>query len=235
MVCPDCQFAKRCTQRPEELWQSIESGELGLAFELPELGYACNALEPYIDERTMEIHHTKHHAACTANLNAALEGYPDLQGMSVESLLADLGSLPEGIRTAVRNNGGGYANHNLFWTVCAPGGNHSDYSSEALRKALHSSFGSYLNCKEEFSAAAASRFGSGWAWLEAAGDGSLSITFTPNQDSPLVEGRIPIFGLDLWEHACYLKYQNRRADYIDAFFYVINWTEVTRRYEAATS
>ena len=149
--------------------------------------------------------------------------------------LADLGSLPEGIRTAVRNNGGGYANHNLFWTVCAPGGNHSDYSSDALKKALHSSFGRNLNCKDEFCAAAASRFGSGWAWLEAAGDGSLSITSTPNQDSPLMEGRIPILGLDVQEHACYLKYQNRRADYIDAFFYVINWTEVTRRYEAATS
>ena len=183
-----------------------------MAFKLPELGYTYNAQEPHIDARTMEIHYTKHHAAYTAKLNAALEGYPDLQGRSVESLLADLGSLREGIRTAVRNNGGGYANHNLFWTVCAPGGNHSDYCSEAPRQAFHLSFGSYLNCKEEFCAAAESRFGSGWSWLEAAGDGSLSITSTPNQDSPPMEGRIPIHGLDVWEHACYLKYQNRRAD-----------------------
>ena len=175
-----------------------------MAFELPELGYAYNAQEPHIGARTMEIHHTRHHAAYTANLNAALESCPDLQGMPVETLLADLGSLPEDIRTTVRNYGRGYANHNLFWTVCAPGGNHSDYSSDALKKALHSSFGSYLNCKKAFCVAAASRFGSGWAWLEAAGDGSLSITSTPNQDSPLMEGRIPILGLDVQEHAYYL-------------------------------
>ncbi len=206
-----------------------------MSFELPEPGYAWDVLEPYIDARTMEIHHTKHHASYTANLNAALEGYPDLQGMSAESLLADLGSLPEGIRTAVRNNGGGYANHNLFWTVCAPGGNHSDYASEALRKALHSSFGSYLNFKEEFSAAAVTRFGSGWAWLVAASDGSLSITSTPNQDTPVMDGKTPILGLDVWKHAYYLNYQNRRPDYIAAFFNVVNWAEVSRRYEAATS
>ena len=204
-----------------------------MAFELPELGYAYDALEPQIDARTMEIHHTKHHASYTANLNAALADHADLQGMSAEALVADLGSLPEGIQTAVRNNGGGFVNHNLFWTVIAPGGNSEDMASDALRSAVDTAFGSYETFKSQFSAAAATRFGSGWAWLLAAGDGSLSITSTPNQDTPLMDGQTPILGLDVWEHAYYLNYQNRRPDYIAAFFSVINWAEVSRRHAAA--
>ncbi len=204
-----------------------------MAYAIPELGYAYDALEPHIDARTMEIHHTKHHASYTANLNAALEGHADLQGMSAEALVADLGSLPEGIQTAVRNNGGGFVNHNLFWTVIAPGGNSEDMASDALKSAVDAAFGNYENFKTQFSAAAATRFGSGWAWLLAAGDGSLSITSTPNQDTPLMDGQTPILGLDVWEHAYYLNYQNRRPDYIAAFFNVINWAEVSRRHAAA--
>ena len=204
-----------------------------MAFELPELGYAYDALEPHIDARTMEIHHTKHHAAYTANLNAALEGHADLQGMSAEALVADLGSLPEGIRTAVRNNGGGFVNHNLFWTVIAPGGNSKEGTSDAIRGAFKAAFDSYNSFMAEFSAAAATRFGSGWAWLVTDSAGVLSITSTPNQDSPLMDGMTPVLGLDVWEHAYYLNYQNRRPDYIAAFFNLANWTEVSRRYDAA--
>ena len=204
-----------------------------MAFELPELGYAYDALEPHIDARTMEIHHTKHHASYTANLNAALEGHADLQGMSAEALVADLGSLPEGIRTAVRNNGGGFVNHNLFWTVIAPGGNSKEGTSDAIRGAFKAAFDSYNSFMAEFSAAAATRFGSGWAWLVTDSAGVLSITSTPNQDSPLMDGMTPVLGLDVWEHAYYLNYQNRRPDYIAAFFNLANWTEVSRRYDAA--
>lgn len=202
-----------------------------MAFELPPLPYAFEALEPHIDARTMEIHHDKHHGAYTNNLNAALEGHPGLQSKTIEALLADLNSVPEAIRTTVRNNGGGYANHNLFWVTMAPGGS-SDISAE-LQAAVEKKFGSVDVFKEEFGKAAATRFGSGWAWLVAEKDGSVYVTSTPNQDTPLMEGKTPILGLDVWEHAYYLNYQNRRADYIKAWWHVVNWGEVSRRYAAA--
>ncbi len=200
-----------------------------MAFELPSLPYAEDALEPHIDARTMGIHHGKHHASYTANLNAAVEG-TDLEGMSIEAILGDLASVPEGIRTAVRNNGGGFANHNLFWSVMGPGG--GGEPSGALADAINSAFGGFADFQSQFSAAAATRFGSGWAWLVADG-GALSVTSTPNQDTPLMSGGTPILGLDVWEHAYYLNYQNRRPDYIAAFFNVINWDAVAERYAAA--
>ena len=200
-----------------------------MAFELPALPYAFDALEPHIDARTMEIHHDKHHAAYTNNLNAALEGHSDLQGKSIEELLANLDSLPESIRTAVRNNGGGYANHNLFWEVLAANGGQP---SAELSAAINSAFGSMDDFKAKFADAAAKRFGSGWAWLVANTDGSVEVTSTPNQDTPLMEGKTPILGLDVWEHAYYLNYQNRRPDYIKAFWNVVNWAEVSKRYAA---
>jgi Fe-Mn family superoxide dismutase len=200
-----------------------------MAFELPSLPYAEDALEPHIDARTMGIHHGKHHAAYTGNLNAAIEG-TSLDGMSIEAILGDLDSVPEGIRTAVRNNGGGYANHNLFWQIMGPNG--GGEPSGALADAINSAFGSFADFKSAFSAAAATRFGSGWAWLVADG-GAVSVTSTPNQDTPLMDGGTPILGLDVWEHAYYLNYQNRRPDYIAAFFNVVNWDKVAELYAAA--
>ncbi len=204
-----------------------------MAFQLPELGYAYNALEPNIDAQTMEIHHTKHHAAYTNNLNGALEKHPDLQNKSIEELLGSINSIPEDIRTAVRNNGGGYHNHSLFWKVIAPGGSGESGISGDLQNAINSKFGGLDALKEKFNAAAASRFGSGWAWLVVKGDGSIDVYSTANQDSPLMEGDTPILGLDVWEHAYYLKYQNRRPEYISAFWNVVNWGEVSQRYAAA--
>ena len=200
-----------------------------MAFELPSLPYAEDALEPHIDARTMGIHHGKHHAAYTSNLNAAIEG-TSLDGMSIEAILGDLDSAPEGIRTAVRNNGGGYANHNLFWQIMGPNG--GGEPSGALADAINSAFGSFADFQSAFSAAAATRFGSGWAWLVTDG-GAVSVTSTPNQDTPLMDGGTPILGLDVWEHAYYLNYQNRRPDYIAAFFNVINWDKVAELYAAA--
>ena len=200
-----------------------------MAFELPSLPYAEDALEPHIDARTMGIHHGKHHAAYTGNLNAAIEG-TSLDGMSIEAILGDLGSVPENIRTAVRNNGGGYANHNLFWQIMGPNG--GGEPSGALADAINSAFGSFADFQSAFSAAAATRFGSGWAWL-VADSGAVSVTSTPNQDTPLMEGDTPILGIDVWEHAYYLNYQNRRPDYIAAFFNVINWDKVAELYAAA--
>lgn len=200
-----------------------------MAFELPSLPYAEDALEPHIDARTMGIHHGKHHAAYTGNLNAAIEG-TSLDGMSIEAILGDLSAVPEGIRTAVRNNGGGYANHNLFWQIMGPNG--GGEPSGALADAINSAFGSFGDFQSAFSAAAATRFGSGWAWLVADG-GAVSVTSTPNQDTPLMDGGSPILGLDVWEHAYYLNYQNRRPDYIAAFFNVINWDKVAELYAAA--
>ncbi len=199
-----------------------------MAFELPSLPYAEDALEPHIDARTMGIHHGKHHASYTANLNGAIEG-TDLEGKSIEEILGDLDAAPANIRTAVRNNGGGYANHNLFWQIMGPGGGEP---SGALAAAIDSAFGSFDDFKSAFSAAAATRFGSGWAWLVADG-GAVSVTSTPNQDTPLMDGGTPILGLDVWEHAYYLNYQNRRPDYIAAFFNVINWDKVAELYAAA--
>ena len=200
-----------------------------MAFELPSLPYAEDALEPHIDARTMGIHHGKHHAAYTSNLNAAIEGTA-LDGMSIEAILADLSAVPEDIRAAVRNNGGGYANHNLFWQIMGPDG--GGEPSGALGDAISSAFGGFGEFQSAFSAAAATRFGSGWAWLVADG-GAVSVTSTPNQDTPLMEGKTPILGIDVWEHAYYLNYQNRRPDYIAAFFNVINWTKVGELFDAA--
>ena len=197
-------------------------------FALPSLPYAEDALEPYIDARTMGIHHGKHHAGYTNKLNAAIEG-SDLVGMSIEDILGDLDAAPEDIRTAVRNNGGGYANHSLFWQIMSPDG--GGEAEGELADAINSAFGGFADFKSAFSAAAAGVFGSGWAWLVADG-GVLSVTATPNQDTPLMEGRRPILGVDVWEHAYYLHYQNRRADYIAAFFNVINWDRVAELYAA---
>ncbi|WP_270179293.1 superoxide dismutase [Alkalihalobacillus sp. CinArs1] len=199
-------------------------------FELPQLPYDFNALEPHIDEETMKIHHGKHHNAYVTKLNGALEGHENLADKSLEDLLGNLDAVPEGIRTAVRNNGGGHANHTLFWQVLSPngGGEPSGDLSEAIKK----KFGSFESFKDEFASAAAGRFGSGWAWLIVKG-GELEITSTPNQDTPVMEGITPILGLDVWEHAYYLKYQNKRPDYISAFWNVVNWDEVAKRYEAA--
>ncbi|WDI43210.1 superoxide dismutase [Bremerella sp. P1] len=199
-----------------------------MAYTLPDLPYAYDALEPHIDARTMEIHHTKHHAAYIAKVNAAIEG-TDLEAKSIEDLVTDINSVPENIRGAVRNNGGGHANHSLFWTIMKPGGGSP---SGDLAAAIDSELGGFDKFKEDFSTAAATRFGSGWAWLVVSG-GKLEVMSTPNQDSPLMEGKTPILGLDVWEHAYYLNYQNKRPDYIAAFFNVINWDEVASRYAAA--
>jgi Fe-Mn family superoxide dismutase len=196
---------------------------------LPALPYAYNALEPYIDEQTMQIHHTKHHQTYVDKLNAALEGYDDLQKKSAEDLLRDLNSIPEKIRTAVRNHGGGHANHSFFWPLLWK---EVDFGGE-VAAAIKVKFGDYDTFKEQFSNAAALLFGSGWAWL-VVNNGELEITTTPNQDSPLSQGHIPILGLDVWEHAYYLKYQNRRPDYINAFFNIINWEKVDENFKAAT-
>jgi len=201
-----------------------------MAFELPQLPYAVDALEPHIDKETMNIHHTKHHNTYVTNLNAAIEGNEELQSKSIEELVANLDAVPEAIRTAVRNNGGGHANHSLFWTILTPNG--SGAPAGELADAIAAKFGSFDAFKEEFAKAAATRFGSGWAWL-VVNNGELEVTSTPNQDSPLSEGKTPILGLDVWEHAYYLNYQNRRPDYIGAFWNVVNWDEVAKRYTAA--
>ena len=202
-----------------------------MAFELPGLPYDYDALEPHIDARTMEIHHTKHHQAYINNANAALEKHSDLAGKAVEELLADLNAVPEDARTAVRNNAGGHANHSLFWTVMAPqaGGQ----PQNELATAIEASFSSFDKFREQFETAAKTRFGSGWAWLSRKSDGGLVVTSTANQDSPISEGHTPILGLDVWEHAYYLNYQNRRPDYVAAFWNVVNWEEVARRFTAA--
>ena len=199
--------------------------------ELPPLPYDYSALEPHIDERTMRIHHDKHHAGYVSKLNAALEKHPELADWSVEKLLGQIGEVPEDIRTAVRNNGGGHANHTLFWTIMGPDG--GGEPSGDLAEAIGAQFGDFSGFKEELSAAAAGRFGSGWAWLAVDASGQLAVESTPNQDSPLMEGRTPILGIDVWEHAYYLKYQNRRPDYIAAWFNTINWGAVGDNYAAA--
>lgn len=202
-----------------------------MAFQLPALPYPTNALEPHIDAQTMEIHHGKHHAAYVNNLNAALEGHADLQAKSIEEILRGIDSVPEAIRTAVRNNGGGHANHTLFWEIMTPGG--ANAPGGELAEEINAAFGSFENFRSEFAKAGAGRFGSGWAWLVVTKDGKLAVYSTANQDSPLMQGDTPILGMDVWEHAYYLKYQNRRPDYIQAFFNVINWDKVAERYAAA--
>jgi Fe-Mn family superoxide dismutase len=199
---------------------------------LPPLPYAYNALEPHIDEQTMRIHHDKHHAAYVNNLNAALEGLDALGGLAVEALIADLTQVPDAKRTAVRNNGGGHANHTLFWEVMAPGG--ASAPDGALAAAIDEAFGSFDSFKEQFAKACATRFGSGWGWLSVGANGTLLVESTANQDSPLMEGRTPILGCDVWEHAYYLHYQNRRPDYVSAWWNVVNWTEVARRFASAS-
>lgn len=198
-------------------------------FELPELGFEYDALEPHIDARTMEIHHSKHHAGYTRKLNAALESHSDLHGYSAEQLLRGLDGLPAEVRTAVRNNGGGFHNHALFWDVLTPGG--SDTPTGGLATAIDGAFGSVDALKDKLSSAAGSQFGSGWGWLAVSPFGDLQVLATANQDSPLIDGYTPIFGVDVWEHAYYLHYQNRRPDYLSAIWNVVNWDRVGARYE----
>ena len=202
-----------------------------MAYELPPLPYPYDALEPHIDAKTMEIHHTKHHQAYISKANDALQKHPDLAKKPIDDLMRDLSSVPEDIRTTIRNNGGGHANHSLFWTILGPkkGGQPSGEIGEAINK----KFGSFDKFKEEFTAAGVGRFGSGWAWLSVDKSGNLVLESTANQDTPLSEGCTPIFGCDVWEHAYYLKYQNKRPDYIAAFWDVVNWDEVNRRYQQA--
>lgn len=197
-----------------------------MAHELPPLPYDFGALEPHIDTQTMQIHHGKHHATYVAKLNAALSKHPELEGKSVEELVSDLSAVPEGIRGAVRNNGGGHANHSMFWQIMGPGGGAAPTGK--IADAITGAFGSYEVFKEQLSTAGATRFGSGWAWLVDA-DGTLEVFSTPNQDTPLSEGKKPILGVDVWEHAYYLKYQNRRPEYLAEWFNTINWDEVNRR------
>ena len=202
-----------------------------MAYTLPALPYPNNALEPHIDARTMEIHHTKHHQAYINNVNNAIKGKTDLESKSVEDLISNLSAVPEDIRNVVRNNGGGHANHSFFWAIMGPnkGGDPKGEIAEAITKEL----GGFAALKEKFAAAATSRFGSGWAWLSLTKDGKLEVSSTANQDSPLMEGKTPLLGVDVWEHAYYLNYQNRRPDYVAAFWNVVNWDEVNKRYLAA--
>ena len=202
-----------------------------MAHQLPDLPYSHAALEPHIDEQTMQIHHGKHHNAYVTKLNAALDSHPDLHDKALHDLLADIQSVPEDIRGAVRNNGGGHANHSLFWEIMGPSGGGEPAGD--LAEAINAAFGSFESFKDAFSANGATRFGSGWSWLVVSG-GALEAYSTPNQDSPLMEGKTPILGLDVWEHAYYLKYQNRRPDYIAAWWNVVNWDEVARRFAEAT-
>lgn len=198
-----------------------------MAFTLPPLPYPEDALEPYIDKTTMQIHHDKHHGAYVTNLNKALESAPELQKKSIEDLLRDIQSVPESIRTAVRNNGGGHANHSLFWNLMKPNGGGSPTGD--VQQVITSNFGGFDGFKEKFTAAATGRFGSGWAWLVKDGSGKFEILSTANQDSPIMDGKKPILGLDVWEHAYYLKYQNRRPEYITAWWNVVNWDEVNKQ------
>jgi superoxide dismutase, Fe-Mn family len=200
-----------------------------MAYTLPPLPYAYNALEPHIDARTMEIHHTKHHNAYVTNLNNAIQG-TDLGNQTIESLVANINLVPENIRTTVRNNGGGHANHSLFWTIMGP--NCGGEPTGKLADAINAELGGFAKFKEDFSKAASTRFGSGWAWLSVGGNKKLVVESTPNQDNPLMSGNTPILGLDVWEHAYYLHYQNRRPDYIAAFYNVIDWKAVGERYAA---
>ena len=204
-----------------------------MAFELPPLPYDYNALEPHIDEQTMRLHHDKHHNTYVNNLNGAIEGNSELENKSVEELISDLNSVPQDIRRTVRNNGGQHSNHSMFWEIMSPDGGGEPVGD--LADAVNSSFGSFDALQEQWSSMSApgSVFGSGWTWLVAAPDGSLSVECTPNGDSPLMEGRLPVIGIDLWEHAYYLKYQNARLEYVSAWWNVVNWDEVAKRLESA--
>lgn len=201
-----------------------------MTYQLPNLNYDFNALEPYIDQLTMEIHYSKHHQTYITNLNTALEGHEELAAKPLVDLLSNLDAIPDKIRTAVRNNGGGHLNHTLFWNVIKPSKDVTKPSSK-LAEAINQAFGSYESFEKEFTAAAISRFGSGWAWLVIDEKGELKVTSTPNQDNPIMEGKIAILGLDVWEHAYYLNYQNKRADYISNFLKIINWDIVSEKFE----
>jgi Fe-Mn family superoxide dismutase len=198
-----------------------------MAFELPALPYDYSALEPHIDTETMKIHHDKHHAAYVNNLNAALESQPALQGKSIEDLLRNINDVPEAIRTAVRNNGGGHANHTMFWEIMGPSGGEP---TGALAQAINAAFGDFNTLKEKINDAGVKRFGSGWSWLVADRGGNLQVISSANQDSPYMDGQTPILGVDVWEHAYYLKYQNRRPDYLKAWWSVVNWEAVAKRF-----
>ena len=211
---------------------SASAAEAPGAFTLAPLGYAFDALEPYIDAQTMQIHHDKHHAAYVANLNKAIAGVPSLAGKTVESLLSDLDAVPEAVRTAVRNQGGGHANHTLFWPQLRK--NNGRGPSGELAKAIDGTFGGFDEFQRKFTEAATKQFGSGWAWLTISTNKQLAIESTPNQDTPLSKGRTPLLGIDVWEHAYYLKYQNRRPDYIAAFYHVIDWDIVADRFRKAS-
>jgi superoxide dismutase, Fe-Mn family len=200
-------------------------------FTLPDLPYEFKALDPYLDERTMQLHHDFHHATYVKNLNDALAGNDDLLQMDINELIQNLDKVPENVRTKVRNNGGGHANHSMFWTNMSPNG--GGEPSGKLGEVIQNDFGDFKSFKEELSEAAKNRFGSGWAWVYIDNDKKLKITDTPNQDTPMMEGKVPVLGIDVWEHAYYLKYQNRRVDYIEAFWNVINWEDILSRYEKA--
>jgi Fe-Mn family superoxide dismutase len=204
-----------------------------MAYELPPLPYDYNALEPYIDEETMHLHHDKHHQAYVNNLNAALQGQSQFENMNVDDLLRQINSVPESIRTAVRNNGGGHANHSMYWQIMKPNGGGEPTGD--LASAINSAFGSFDQFKAAFNDAGAKRFGSGWAWLVIGPDGKLAVTSSANQDSPLMEGQYPVMGNDVWEHAYYLKYQNRRPEYLAAWWNVVNWDEIAKRYAQGMS
>jgi Fe-Mn family superoxide dismutase len=219
---------------PAAVW-SLQSGGLAQAagpFQLPPLPYAYDALEPHIDALTMQIHHGKHHGAYVSNLNAAVAPYPEFQKKTIEEILRNLNAVPETIRTAVRNHGGGHANHTFFWQIMSPKGGGTPRGE--LAKAIEKRFGGFAKFQEEFTRAAMGRFGSGWAWLTVDRNKNLAVESTPNQDTPLSEGRTPILGIDVWEHAYYLKYQNRRADYVAAFYHVIDWDRVSELYRKLT-
>jgi Fe-Mn family superoxide dismutase len=203
-----------------------------MAFELPDLPYAKDALEPHIDAKTMEIHHGKHHQGYVNKTNAALEDHPELQNKSIEELLSNITAIPEGIRTKIRNAGGGHANHSLFWKILSPNGGGEPEGE--IADAIDETFGSFDDFKEAFANAATGQFGSGWAWLVVNRNGELEVTSTANQDSPMMDHKRPILGLDVWEHAYYLNYQNRRGDYVDHFWNIVNWPEVNRNYKQAT-
>ena len=211
--------------------RGIETTEEYMAYELPPLPYPKDALEPHIDAQTMEIHHGKHHATYVTNVNKALAGKSDLENKSIEDLISNMNAIPEDIRGVVRNNGGGHANHSLFWRIMGP--KSGGAPSGKLAEDINATFGSFDAFKEKFEAAGLGRFGSGWAWLIVNKSGKLEITSTPNQDNPLMDGNKPVLGCDVWEHAYYLKYQNRRADYLKGWWNVVNWSEVAKNYEAA--
>ena len=204
-----------------------------MAYELPPLPYDYNALEPYIDEETMHLHHDKHHQAYVNNLNAALQGQSQFENMGIDELIRNLSNVPEAVRTAVRNNGGGHINHSMFWQIMKPNGGGEPTGD--LANAIASTFGSFDQFKAAFNDAGAKRFGSGWAWLVIGTDGKLAVTSTANQDSPLIDGLFPVMGNDVWEHAYYLKYQNRRPDYLAAWWNVVNWDEIARRFAQGMS